>query len=124
MDINIEKLKKIQISLFYSNDPRYISMLQKAYRNIVISCRLGGPRKSSFIRCSRSQTTNPIKKKNAPVTHHIWNVKGFRKTHALEFLLLTGATMTRPVATYGWVKSTDFVLFVTMEISPTAASNT
>ncbi|KAG6661248.1 hypothetical protein CIPAW_03G160700 [Carya illinoinensis] len=98
--------------------------LKKAYRNIVTSCLLGGPRKSLLTRCSRIQITTAIITKEAAVTHHISTVNGLRNTQALDFELRTGATMTRPVVAYGCEKSTIFVLFVTIAMSPTAASNT
>lgn len=91
-------------------------------QNIVTSCCLGDPRNSVFERCSRIQTTAPTKRKKAPVTHHICTEKGFRKAQGLEDLSLTCATMTRPDSIYGCVKSTILVLFVTIDISPTAAS--
>ena len=67
------------------------------YRNIVTSCLLGGPRKSSLTRCSRIQITTAIITKEAAVTNHISTVKGLRNTQALDFELWIGATMTRPV---------------------------
>ena len=65
--------------------------------NIVTSCLLGGPLKSSFTRCSRTQITTAITTNEAAVTHHISAVNGLRNTQALDFELRIGATMTRPV---------------------------
>lgn len=58
------------------------------------------------------------------MTAHINGVKGRKNAQALEFNFLTGATTTSPDSIYGWVKSTAFVRFVTIAMSPTAASKT
>lgn len=62
---------------------------------IVTSCFLGGPRKSSFILCSRIHTTVPTIMKKAAVTAHIHGVNGRKNAQALENFL-TGATTTSP----------------------------
>jgi hypothetical protein len=49
-------------------------------------------------------------------------VNGFKKAQAFDSTTLAGATMIRPDSIYGWVKSTSLVLFVTIAMSPTAAS--
>ena len=54
---------------------------------------------------------------------HIRALNGRRKAQAPEFNFLNGATTTSPDAANGCVKSTIFVRFVTIVISPTAASN-
>lgn len=87
-----------------------------------MTCFFGGPRNSSFIRCSRIHTTAPTTRKNAAVTHHICIVNGRRKDQALEFSLLMGATIISPDSINGCVKSTIFVLFVTIAMSPITAS--
>lgn len=92
-------------------------------QKIVISCWLGGPRNSWLIRCSRIQTTAPTKRKKEPVTHHICQENGFRNAHGLDFFSFTAATTTSPDSIKGCVKSTIFVLLVTIVMSPTAASN-
>jgi hypothetical protein len=99
-------------------------MVEKLNQKMVTICFRGEPLKSGLKRCSRIQTTAPTKRKKAPVTAHISRVKGLRKAQALEFLALTDDRITSPDSTYGCVKSTMRVRFVTMEMSPTAASNT
>lgn len=89
---------------------------------MVIICCLGVPLNSSFILCSRIHTTIPMKKKKEAVTIHIRGVNGRKKDQPPVFVFLKGATTTSPDAAYGWVKSTIFVLFVTMAMSPTAPS--
>lgn len=91
-------------------------------QRIVTHCLLGGPLNSSLIRCSKIQTTMPTKRKQQAVTAHISRLKGRRKAQAPEFSFLKGATTTSPDAAYGCVKSTIFVRFVTMAISPTTPS--
>lgn len=66
------------------------------HHKIVVSCFLGGPRKSSFILCSRIQTTAPTIRKKAAVTPHIKGVNGRKKAQALEFNFLKGASMNSP----------------------------
>jgi hypothetical protein len=90
---------------------------------MVINCFLGGPLNSSFILCSRIHTTIPIRRKKEAVTIHIYLLNGRRKAQAPEFSFLNGATTTSPDEANGWVKSTIFVRFVTIAMSPTAASN-
>lgn len=87
-------------------------------------CCFGGPRKSSFIRCSKIQTTAPITRKDTAVMHHIFGVNGRKKAQALEFNFLTGATITKPDSMYGCVKSAILVRFVIIAMSPIAASKT
>lgn len=89
---------------------------------MVINCFFGGPRKSSFIRCSRIHTTAPTTRKNAAVTDHIVIVNGRRKDQALEFNFLMGARMVSPDSINGCVKSTIFVRFLTIAMSPITAS--
>lgn len=60
--------------------------------------------------------------KKQPVTVHISGLNGLRKDQDPDFNFLNGATTTNPDATYGCVKSTILVRFVTMAISPMAAS--
>lgn len=91
-------------------------------QRIVTHCLLGGPLNSSLIRCSKIQTTMPTKRKQQAVTAHISRLKGRRKAQAPELSFLKGATTTSPDAAYGCVKSTIFVRFVTMAISPTTPS--
>jgi hypothetical protein len=62
-------------------------------------------------------------RKKIPVTDHILMVNGCRKAHPFELCVLTAVSMTSPEPTYGWVKSTTFVRFVTIATSPTTASN-
>lgn len=93
------------------------------HRTVTI-CFLGGPLNSSFNLCSRIQTTVPTTRKKTPVTAHISGVKGRKNAQAFEFSFLTGATTTSPDSMYGWLKSTAFVRFVTIAMSPTAASKT
>ena len=90
---------------------------------IVMHCLLGGPRNSSFVLCSRIQTTIPIKRKKAAVTIHMAGENGCKKAQAPVFSFLSGATTTSPEAVYGRVKSTSLVRLVTMAMSPTTASN-
>lgn len=68
--------------------------------------------------------TAPMIRKKAAVTAHIPPVNGLRKAHAFEFIFLTGATTTNPDSAYGCVKSATLVRFVTIAISPIAASKT
>lgn len=89
---------------------------------MVVTCFFGGPLNSSFILCSRIHTTMPMTMKKAAVTAHICKLNGRRKAHAPVLSFLNGATTTSPDVAYGCVKSTIFVLFVTMAMSPTAAS--
>ena len=91
---------------------------------MVTNCLLGGPLKSSLVRRSKIHTTAPTTRKNKPVTNHIIGVKGLKKAQALEFDFLMGATTTSPDSMYGCVKSTIFVLFVVIVMSPTTASKT
>jgi hypothetical protein len=91
-------------------------------QHTVIICCLGGPRNSVLVRCSSIQTTAPTKRKRTPRTHHIWKVNGFRKAQAFDSISFPGAKIMRPDSIYGWVKSTSLVLFVTMAMSPIAAS--
>lgn len=90
---------------------------------MVASCLLEVPLKSSLLRRSRIHTAAPTTKKDSPVTNHIHGVNGLRKAQALEYNFLIGATTTSPDSIYGCVKSTIFVLFVVMVMSPTTASN-
>lgn len=85
------------IKLFRNNCNGLHLKIQKAYRNIVTSCLLGGPRKSLLTRCSRVHITTAIITKKAAVTHHISHVKGLRNTQAFDFELSIGATITSPV---------------------------
>lgn len=64
----------------------------------------------------------PMTIKKAAVMAHISILNGRRKAHPPVLSLLNGATTTSPDVTYGCVKSTVFVLLVTMAMSPTAAS--
>lgn len=91
---------------------------------VVMICCLGGPRNSSFMRCSRIQMTTPTTIKKMPVTHHSLAVNGLRNAHVPEFSLLTGATTTSPDSVNGWVKSAIRVRLVMIAMSPTAASKT
>ena len=92
------------------------------HHRTVTTCFFGGPRNSSFILCSKIQTTAPTMRKKIAVTPHIIGVNGLKNAQALEFNLLTGATTTSPDSTYGCVKSTIFVRLVMMAMSPIAAS--
>lgn len=94
------------------------------HQRTVIICLLGGPLNSSFILCSKIHTTIPITRKEKAVTIHIDRVNGCRNAQAPVFNFLKGATTTSPDAAYGCVKSTIFVRFVTIAISPIAASKT
>lgn len=98
------------------------SLSKKFYHRTVSNCFFGGPRKSSFFRCSRIHTAAPTTRKNAAVTIHICTVNGQRKDQALEFSLLMGATIISPDSINGCVKSTIFVRFVTIAMSPITAS--
>jgi len=72
-----------------------MKLLKTAYINIVTSCLLGGPRKSSLTRCSRIHITTPIIINDATIIHHISGENGLRNTQAFDFELLIGATTTR-----------------------------
>lgn len=89
---------------------------------MVTTCFLGGPRKSSFVLCSRIHIIAPPIMKKIPIRHHIWAVNGCRNAQALEGSFLTGATTTSPDSMYGWVKSAILVLSVMIAMSPIAAS--
>uniref|UniRef100_A0A0A9EJA8 Uncharacterized protein n=1 Tax=Arundo donax TaxID=35708 RepID=A0A0A9EJA8_ARUDO len=97
-------------------------MVEKLNQHIVIICCLGGPRNSVLVRCSSIQTIVPTKRKRTPRIHHIWKVNGFRNAQAFGSISFAGATIMRPDSIYGWVKSTSLVLFVTIVMSPIAAS--
>ena len=75
--------------------------LPSTYHRIVTICFPRGPWNSSFILCSRTQTTMPIVRKKAAMTPHIIGVKGRKNSQALEFNFLTGATTTSPDSIYG-----------------------
>ena len=94
----------------------------RTHHIIVTNCFLGGPRNSSFVLRSKIQTTAPTRRKDIPVTHHINGVNGLKNAQALEFNFQTGATTTSPDSIYGCVKSTIFILFVVIVMSPTTAS--
>ena len=98
--------------------------VEKENHNIIPTCLLGGPRNSSFTRCSRTQTTAPMNTKNAPVVNQRSAVRGFMKIHAF-FLssYLIGTIITTPDSVNGNVKSTYLERFATMVTSPTTASN-
>ena len=98
-------------------------MIEKEYHKLVpISCD-GGPRNSSFIRCSRTHTTKPMKTKKTPLVIQRSLLKGFRKIHAFLVPLSTiGTTNDTPDTVYGNVKSTKLDLFAVIVISPTTAS--
>uniref|UniRef100_A0A2P2IQK6 Glutamate receptor n=1 Tax=Rhizophora mucronata TaxID=61149 RepID=A0A2P2IQK6_RHIMU len=96
--------------------------VDKLNHKMVMTCLLGGPLNSSFILCSRIQTIMPIRRKKQPVMIHKSGLNGLRNAQAPVFNFLNGATTTNPDAANGCVKSTIFVRFVTMAISPTAAS--
>ena len=102
------------------NAKRYSSA---PYQTVVINCCRGEPRKSSLIRCSRTQITAPTTRKDNPVTHHIPNVNGCKNAQEFVICFLTGAKITRPDSIKGWVKSRVWVLFIVMTMSPIAASN-
>lgn len=91
---------------------------------MVMNCFLGGPLKSSLVRCSKIHTTAPTKRKNRPIKPHISTVNGFKKAHAFDSLSFVATTIVRPDSMYGCVKSTILVRLVTMDMSPTAASKT
>ena len=98
-------------------------MVEKEKHKLVPIWCNGGPRKSSFIRCSRAQTTKPIKTKKAAIVTQRSQVKGFKKAHAFLFLLsLTGTIICTPDSVYGKVKSTYNDLLALIVISPTTAS--
>lgn len=93
------------------------------HQNMVAICCFGVPRNSGLSLCSRIQTAAPTRRKKAPVAHHISHVNGFRKAQALELLPRTRVTITSPDSVYGCVKSTILILFLTIAMSPTAASS-
>lgn len=97
---------------------------KKTNHSMVMICLLGVPLNSSFIRCSKIQTTVPTTRKKKAVTAHNVGENGRKKAQAPVFIFLNGATTTSPDAAYGCVKSTILVRFVTIAISPTAPSNT
>lgn len=82
-------------------------MVEKENQRMVPASYEGGPRKSSFILCSRTQTTNPMKTKKQALVTQRSHVKGFKKIHAF-FLLLSviGTIIDTPDSVYGNVKST------------------
>ena len=81
------------------------------------------PRKSSFIRCSRTHTTKPMKTKKQQLVSQRSQVKGFKNTHAFFFpLSVIGTTIDTPDSVYGNVKSTKLDLFAKIVMSPTTAS--
>jgi hypothetical protein len=84
------------------------TMVEKEYHKLVpISCE-GGPRNSSFIRCSRTHITKPMKTKKHPLVIQRSQVKGFKNTHAFFLSLsLIGTTIDTPDSVYGNVKSTN-----------------
>lgn len=92
------------------------------HHKMVISCVLGGPLNSSLILCSKVQITIPTRRKKAALTPHSSGENGRRNAQAPVFNFLNGATMTSPDAANGCVKSTIFVRFVTIAISPIAPS--
>ncbi len=97
--------------------------VEKEYHKLVpISCN-GGPRNSSFIRCSRTQTTKPMKTKKHPLVIQRSKVKGFKNTHAfLLSLSLIGTTNVTPDSVYGNMKSTKLDLFAMIVVSLATAS--
>ena len=94
-----------------------------SYQKIVIICWRTEPRKSSLIRCSRTQTTTPTIRKYDPVTHHISKLNGCKNAQDDVICSLTGAKITKPVSMNGWVKSIATVRLIVIAISPIAASN-
>ena len=100
------------------------TMVEKANQALVPIWWDGGPRNSSFIRCSRTQTTKPMKTKKQALVTQRSHVKGFMKTHAFLFLLFTrGTIIDTPDSVYGNVKSTYCDLFHLMVTSPATTSN-
>jgi hypothetical protein len=99
------------------------TMVEKEYHKLVpISCE-GGPRNSSFIRCSRTHITKPMKTKKHPLVIQRSQVKGFKNTHAFFLSLsLIGTIIDTPDSVYGNVKSTKLDLFAMIVVSPTTAS--
>ena len=99
------------------------TMVEKANQKLVPTWYRKGPRKSSFIRCSRTQTTKPMNMKKHPVVNQRSQVNGSKNTQAFLLLLsLIGTSMDTPDSVYGNVKSTYKDLFAVIVISPTAAS--
>ena len=98
-------------------------MVEKEYHKIVpISCD-GGPRNSSFIRCSRTHTTKPMKTKKTPLVIQRSQVNGFKNTHAFFLSLsLIGTTIVTPDSVYGNVKSIYLLLFARITVSAARAS--
>jgi hypothetical protein len=99
------------------------TMVEKEYHKLVpISCE-GGPRNSSFIRCSRTHITKPMKTKKHPLVIQRTQVKGFKNTHAFFLSLsLIGTIIDTPDSVYGNVKSTKLDLFAMIVVSPATAS--
>jgi len=121
--------RKNPISFVYNN-MLWVSVLlwaktrvEKENQNIIPTCLRLGPRKSLFTRCSSTQTTKPMKTKNAPVAIHSSVFKGFKKIQAF-FLssFLTGTTAEILDSEKGNVKSTYSDRLAKMVTSPTTAS--
>ena len=97
--------------------------VEKEYHKLVPIWCEGGPRKSSFIRCSRTQTIKPVKTKKHPLVIQRSQLKGFKKIQAFLLpLSLIGTTNDTSDSMYGNVKSTKLDLFAVIVVSPTTAS--
>ena len=98
-------------------------MVEKENQKLVPIWCEGGPRKSSLMRCSRTQTTKAMKTKKPHVVAQRSQVKGFKNTQAFFiFMPLIGTIMVTPDSVYGKVKSTYLDLFDTMVTSAATAS--
>jgi len=117
-------LKLLVYNLIWVRDLLWAkTRVEKENQNIIPTCLRLGPRKSLFTRCSSTQTTKPMKTKNAPVAIHISAFKGFKKIQAF-FLssFLTGTTAEILDSEKGNVKSTYSDRLAKMVTSPTTAS--
>lgn len=98
--------------------------VEKENQNIVPIWCCGGPLNSVLIRCSRTQTTKPVKMKAAPVVNQRSQLRGFKNIQ--KFFLSSSFTKTNidtPDSEYGSVKSTNVERLATIVVSPTTASN-
>lgn len=87
------------------------------------NCCQGVPRNSGLIRCSSTQTTNPVKKKKARLAIQRVVDNGRRKIHMLQLAsFFTATTIDSPTSVKGIVKDTLFILLTVIVVSPTIAS--
>lgn len=91
---------------------------------ILVSSFLRDPLNSSFSRRSKTLTTIPMKMQTQMMVNHRSQLNGLNTIHMSfgPLLCFTFISMLTPDSKYGNVKSTQFILLATIDISPTAAS--